>query len=264
MAEYSFFSEGRQIANCEPNKFCIKMVWAGGLSDSQMALFASAASRWTRIISGDVPSYKVGGEEIDDIKITAKGAPIDGEYNVIGKCGPDVVRPKRFARYAFIPATASMTFDTADLDRLERSGMLIHTITHEMGHALGLGRWVWAQKGLLQGEGGADPRFIGPNAMREYGILKGGGPEPVPVEDDGGAGTRDSHWNEGTFDTEMMTGWIDATAPISRMTGGALQDLGYDIDYGGCDAYSLPPPDRDRQEQPPPGYVERTIPVVGD
>lgn len=38
-----------------------------------------------------------------------------------------------------------------------------------------------------------------------------------------------------------MTEYIGSSNPLSRMTIGSLQDLGYQVNYGAADAYSLPP-----------------------
>jgi hypothetical protein len=56
--------------------------------------------------------------------------------------------------------------------------------------------------------------------MREYGTLRGSAaPVPVPVENSGGAGTRDSHWRDSIFVAEMMTGFVNVGGnPMSRMT----------------------------------------------
>jgi hypothetical protein len=37
-----------------------------------------------------------------------------------------------------------------------------------------------------------------------------------------------------------MTGYLSDTMPLSRITVGALQDLGYSVDYAKADAYTLP------------------------
>src|SRR4051794_6205534 len=64
-------------------------------------------------------------------------------------------------------------------------------------------------------------------AKQEYGRLRGIGPTPVPVENTGGPGTRDSHWREAVFGNELMTGFVGpAGNPLSRTTVGSLQDLG--------------------------------------
>jgi Ca2+-binding RTX toxin-like protein len=43
------------------------------------------------------------------------------------------------------------------------------------------------------------------------------------------------------FDTEIMTGYVDNPMPISAMTIGSLQDLGYSVDYSKADPYILQP-----------------------
>jgi hypothetical protein len=77
----------------------------------------------------------------------------------------------------------------------------------------------------------------------EYGSLRGRGGRAtrVPVENMGGEGTRDSHWRESVLRNELMTGFVaEAGNPISRITVGSLQDLGYVVDMNAAEPYSLP------------------------
>jgi hypothetical protein len=63
----------------------------------------------------------------------------------------------------------------------------------------------------------------------------------VPVENTGGAGTRDSHWRESTFNNELMTGYLNnGSNPLSRITVASLADIGYQVDISRADAYSPP------------------------
>ena len=63
----------------------------------------------------------------------------------------------------------------------------------------------------------------------------------VPVENTGGAGTRDSHWRETVFRNELMSGFIAATGnPLSKLTVAHLQDLGYVVDMAAAEPYRLP------------------------
>ena len=64
---------------------------------------------------------------------------------------------------------------------------------------------------------------------------------PVPVENTGGEGTRDSHWRESTFRSELMTGYINSRNPLSTVTVGALRDLGYTVSEARADAFSPAP-----------------------
>jgi hypothetical protein len=219
--------------------FTIEIRFAGGLTQSQKDAFAAAADRWTRVIVGDLPSATVDGETIDDLVILAQGAVIDGPGTVLGQAGPTALRPPVAGAAAFLPVKGRMTFDTADLAAMETRGTLTDVIAHEMGHVLGIGT-VWSRKGLLAGAGTTNPTFQGANAMREYGVLKGTGPAPVPVENRGGGGTADSHWREILFRNELMSGFIAAAGnPLSRMTAASLGDLGYEIDLDAADPYSL-------------------------
>jgi hypothetical protein len=57
----------------------------------------------------------------------------------------------------------------------------------------------------------------------------------------GGEGTREGHWRESVFDTELMTGFDDpGRNALSRLTIASLQDLGYQVNYEVADAYILP------------------------
>lgn len=208
----------------------------GGLTGSQQDAFALAAKRWSSIIIGDVPDANVRGEIVDDIRIDAKGAPIDGVGGILGQAGPTWIRSG-----SYFPATGVMTFDRDDLKKLEDDGLLLSVILHEMAHVIGFGT-IWSYKGLLQGAGSIDPTFSGSQAMKEFGTLLGAGtPTAVPVENGGGPGTRDSHWREKVFGNELMTGFINqGVNPISRLTIASLADLGYQVNLEVADPYTLP------------------------
>ncbi len=217
------------------------MRFGGGLSAAQQAAFETAAARWSAIITVDVPPVVIDGETIDDVRIDAEGAQIDGAGRILGQAGPIDLRPG-----SFLPATGIMSFDTADLAQMEADGSLVSVIVHEMSHVLGFGT-IFDRIGLIIGAGGDDPEFTGENAAREYATLLGAGGEPsprprtVPLANVGGPGTRDGHWREAVFANELMTGFLDVGAnPISRMTIGAFEDLGYSVDYAAADAYRLP------------------------
>ena len=136
--------------------FVIDVRFKGGLTSAQQAAFTTAAARWERIITADVPSVVVDGETIDDIVIDASGTAIDGPQGILGQAGPTQLRPG-----SFLPAAGIMEFDTADLSAMQADGSLVNVITHEMGHVLGLGS-IWEELGLRQGAGTVNPTFTGP------------------------------------------------------------------------------------------------------
>lgn len=225
-----------ETAALQEPAFVIDVRFQGGLTSAQQAAFTTAATRWSRIITADVPSVIVNGETIDDIVIDASGAAIDGPQGILGQAGPTQLRPG-----SFLPAAGVMEFDTADLATMEADGSLVSVITHEMGHVLGFGT-NWDELGLRQGAGTSNPTFTGARAMREFATLsKGATTRAVPLANVGGPGTRDAHWREAVFGNELMTGFLnDGPNPLSRLTIAALEDMGYEVSYASADAYVLP------------------------
>ncbi|MGB3311236.1 MAG: proprotein convertase P-domain-containing protein [Nodosilinea sp.] len=219
-----------------PAQFSIQLRFLGGLTATQRAVFEVAAARWSEIIVGDLPSAVVNGETIDDVLIEARGLSIDGPNGVLGRAGPTRLRSG-----SMLPITGVMEFDMGDLARLEMEGGLLDVIVHEMGHVLGIGT-IWQMKNLLVGAGSANPTYVGRNGMREFSALVGTeGMTPVPVANMGGQGTRDGHWREAVFGNELMTGFLNlGQNPLSRLTVGSLEDLGYAVNYTAADPYVLP------------------------
>jgi hypothetical protein len=145
-----------------------------------------------------------------------------------------------------------MEFDEDDLELLEQEGSLPAVITHEMGHVIGFGTlWRPSALDLLRDSSVADPEppladthFIGADAIAAFDEAGGTGytGAKVPVMNDGGAGTVNSHWRDGVFDPELMTGFLSAGPnPLSAITIASLRDLGYTVDPSQADPFSLNP-----------------------
>jgi hypothetical protein len=207
------------------------------LTAAQRAAFADAAARWAQVIVGDVPDVNDNGMVVDDIRITATAPAIDGRGGVLGRAAPTAFRG---GGASGLPYRGFMEFDAADLARLEADGQLARVILHEMGHVLGFGT-VWEARDLVRGGGGPDPRYAGPHAIGQYNAVFNNAATSVPVESTGGPGTADSHWRDATFGSELMTGFLDGGRnPLSRVTVGAMADLGYAVSYAAADPYAWP------------------------
>jgi hypothetical protein len=225
--------------------FTIEIRFLGGLTETQQAAFAGAADRWAHVIVGDLPDIEIDGDLIDDVLILAQGQAIDGVGHILGQAGPTHARRAPDGTWQQ-PCKGHMAFDTADLAQMEADGTLLDVITHEMGHVLGIGS-MWDLQELVSpppddAAALVNPVFNGPAAMTRYGLLLGGGgPQPVPVENQGGGGTARVHWRESVFGTELMTGFVGAAGnPLSELTIASLQDLGYEVDLDAADPYTLP------------------------
>lgn len=128
----------------------------------------------------------------------------------------------------------------ADAETFDALGLWDDIVLHEMIHCLGLGT-LWEYQGLVDpivNDNGTNKpiddfiegyEYNGAKANSYSDQLYG---EPVAViEDSGGAGTAGGHWHEDIYTNELMTGYIDNMNELSKMSYGALDDLGYQIDY---------------------------------
>lgn len=218
----------------------------GGPTTSQRQAFEAAAARWSSVIVSDLPSEFVDKEfdacetgepeyadDVDDVLVFASIQEIDGPGGTQAMAGPCEMRADG------TPLWGVMLFDEDDLDTLEQNADLETVILHEMGHVLGIGT-LWDD--LVEPRpcpGAGRPYYVGENAVAEWQSYGGSG--DVPVEDEIGEGTDCGHWHEWELYNELMTGLLDADMRLSRITIGSLEDLGYQVDYGAADPYSLPP-----------------------
>jgi hypothetical protein len=222
--------------------------------------FDAAETRWESLVFGDLSATVVNvaagavpcdatlpavNETVDDVLIFAKIEPIDGVGGILGSAGPCLIRAS--GPNAPLTVLGRMRFDSDDVATLESNGTLNLVVQHEMGHVLGYGTlWNQSPLSLRSGTGGADPFFTGSQANDAFDRVGGtayvAGPS-VPVENTGGAGTRDAHWREGVFDNELMTGFLAPGAnPMSIVSLGSLWDMSYLVNYAAADAYSWPSP----------------------
>ncbi len=242
----------------------IQLVFNAGISASRQAVFTAAAARWQQLVIGDVANAPLNkaanacgaGEPafnatLDDLVIYAAVEPIDGAGGILGSAGPCLIRTA-----GGLTMYGTMRFDSADVANLEAAGTFDEVILHEMGHVIGIGS-LWQVSGFFNLINYApttnpcrttttfttQPKFSGASANLEFGVL--GGLGNAPVENGGGGGTKCAHWDEETFDNELMTGFLGGTSsstynPISRMTVGSLKDLGYQVNKNPANTYSIP------------------------
>lgn len=217
------------LAGASPTSgFNIEIVFSG--ESQYQSYFTEAAARWAQIITNDLPD--VGS--IDDLRITASVQSIDGVGNILAQAGATGLRSG-----SSLPYSGQMRFDNADAASLVAKGTFGATVLHEMGHVLGISSYFFDRLGLV--EPGEPTHYIGSNALAQYRTINSTLAAYVPVENGGGPGTAHSHWEEDIFNTELMTGYVENAPPmpVSIVTIGALQDLGYQVNYAAADSFSL-------------------------
>lgn len=215
-----------------PGGFNIGLVFAGaGWTDALKLGFKQAAEFLSNVITGDLPDVSTAAGVIDDIRITASLTALDGVGGTAGWGGYTAARSG-----SYLPSDGYVKMDTADAASWLANGNFDDLALHEMLHSLGFGT-AWSAMGLVKSYSG-DLRFTGANATKMYNDLFPliSGPDAlsdfgVPVETDGGTGTAGVHWDDATFNNEVMTGWLGYKNVISDMTIAALQDMGYQAVY---------------------------------
>ena len=198
-----------------------------------------AAARWSQVITGDLPNMRLSdGTVVDDIVIRVQMGLLGNSSNAAGgelaNAGPVAFRSDSTG----LPYEAVAGIDPFD----GNSAQLKNVLLHEFGHALGFGT-LWSSKSLTQTQTSTNPTYIGKNAVREYNRIFGTNGTSVPLETGGGAGTTGAHWRESVMGGELMTGYAEAAGvamPLSAITVGSMQDLGYVVNYAKADSYVKP------------------------
>lgn len=241
--------------------------WNDSLTLAEQQVFTIAADRWSEVITGDlqdIPGFALTEAQttpgapgmvgtLDDVVIDAAKVAIDGPSGVLARAGAYYTR--NGGPDDFLPVYGIMEFDEAEFGPggfFEDQAAFAETILHEMGHVLGISRAFWIPLGLISGNPadtsvcsdvakGDDPRYEGAGGNDAWVNFYGADSPRVPIANENGCGTADSHWREIYLQDELMTGFASSTGePLSRVTVGALEDLGYVVDYDAADDWSIP------------------------
>jgi hypothetical protein len=229
---------------------------AEGEVPAQAAIaLARAQVRWETVVTGDLPDHPVTlpenpcgvegfpavDETVDDLLILYRFVPIAGD--VVAQAGWCVGRTGGLPAFGLMEADPAKTDDPA----------LVSNYTHQLGHVLGFGVFLWTAQSLLADpactlgttstcEPGHDPHFSGAQALAAFAAVPGAGgiaTEPVPVEDTGGPGSADNHWRESVFGNELMSPVFDPVSnPLSAVTIASLRDVGYTVDMAAADPFT--------------------------
>ena len=147
---------------------------------------------------------------------------------------------------------------------------LYYVLLHEIGHLFGINSFAFHPNFLdnvpiysyIDIDGSTKYAWQGENALREYKksfakYFDSSKFIGIPIEDDGGAGTAHAHPEEGSagrvstnnryinnvfhpgLEHELMAGWSEYGnySPLSSITIGFLDDIGYNVNYLSADPY---------------------------
>lgn len=244
--------------------FSIEIDFDGSIPTELRTVISIAADRWTSVIVGDLPDVQIeDGRTIDDVLIQFEVT--DLQIGLAGLAGFTDIRVGTTSEPANgdpigggLPYRGKVILNSRYID----SGDIEHVIAHEIGHVLGFGTlWqndVGSFRGLVEGIGTDNPVFIGDNAVREFNHLFQNSDQSVPLSSrsrtvpqtyDGRYGT---HWQDTVFNTrdgasELMTSSFPLAQTagttsnvfLSKVTVGALEDLGYSVNYAAAESFPM-------------------------
>lgn len=242
-------------ANAIASNFNLEVRFVGnGGTETVRNAFVQAAVKWRRMIVGHVHSVPVDlaagsclswvpavSETINDVVIYAHIGPIDGAGSILAQAGPCL-----YSTVNFLPVFGIMEFDEADIATTIANGTFNDVVLHEMGHVLGVGTLWNLGRNLLTGAGTTTPFFTGAAGRSNFAAMNtvtfSG--SAVPVEGlPAPEGTRDGHWRESVLGRELMQGYAKVGGmPLSRLTVGSLQDMGYVVNISQADPFMITSP----------------------
>jgi hypothetical protein len=143
--------------------------------------------------------------------------------------------------------------------RSDGNTTLYYVLMHEIGHIIGIGPYFGhnnSPRVAYEENGITKYYYTGVNALAKYRMyMNDDALVGIPIEDDGGAGTANVHPEEHRIeghtrhigghphqglDEELMTGWTESGStimPLSAVSIGFLEDMGYEVDYSYADEY---------------------------
>ena len=198
-------------------------------TDDYAPILRSAATWWEAAISEPLsPITHADHGLIKDLHILVKTEALPDGQIVIGT-------PTQFREGGNgLPYLGTLLIDAEAFAGLTSDAERAAILEHGIGHVLGLGT-LWSARGLASGA-----RYTGPQALAEFTALGGTGAF-IPLENIAHGGTG-KEWSEDHFDSELMSAEFETSGPMpmSRITVGALADLGYSVDMEAADDYTLP------------------------
>lgn len=239
----------------------IGLLFENVISDELEVAFDIASDRWSKIIAGSEGSLSrtvlpgsenlcgqgtnLGSDEVlDHLRIIVSTSEIDGEGGVLGQATPCIIEG------SFV-LTGFMFFDEADVVSLSNNNQLNAVILHEMAHVLGIGS-LWRDEGLIidlvaNADNTRQPKYIGASGVAQFQLLAEDDQiDFVPVENGftknafngAGSGSVNVHFDEDDLLFELMTFRVAVVdQPLSTITIGCLEDLGYVVDFTQADTF---------------------------
>ena len=239
--------------------------------DASENIVKSALQKWDNIINRhpiDVNNENSGGTT--KIHITFNVSEMDAGtlgyayvdyvyYDDLNHNGIIDYSDNIYSSSGFIALSQSSYDSMIGETRTDGNTTLYYVLMHEIGHIIGIGPYFGHKNSprvAYEENGVTKYYYTGANALAKYRMyMNDDALVGIPIEDDGGAGTANVHPEENRIeghtrhigghphqglDEELMTGWTESgntIMPLSAVSIGFLEDMGYEVDYSYADEY---------------------------
>ncbi|MBY5285530.1 Calx-beta domain-containing protein, partial [Anabaena sp. PCC 7938] len=213
-------------AASDDRKFSIQLNFGSSINSTAQATIRKAADFWENTISHS----SFTGSQTLTINLS-----LDSSLSGYSGTG-EITNTGLDANGRYMPISGAVKLSADVVNKLNsNSGDNTGILIHEMGHVLGLisGSAVNTSNGTYNAN---------TYAGWAYGELKGTFTQTsVPMTTGVGSGSDYTHWKETVFGNEIMTHILmGATESLSQLSLAVLRDIGWNVNYGAAQPYTLP------------------------
>lgn len=211
-----------------------------GLSDAMKNAVKEAGQFWQNVISHS--SFNSTHTLNIDVGGTVQQWSSSG--GVLASAGPRSISKDAAGRWMPTSGVSQINTNPDAVKALTSSiDYFRRVMIHEFAHVLGLGTF-WGSESYGRNLVDRSTGTYNSNTYAgwAYGEMLGTYKQTaIPVTTGVGEGSDYSHWREGVFGNEVMTHSANyGSMPLSQMTIASLRDLGWNVNYGAAEAYSMP------------------------
>jgi hypothetical protein len=215
----------------DDRKFSINLNYKDGLdgvSSTVRNVLVDAAKIWENVI----PSSSFNGAHSLNIDVVGINSSQDWLAAATNTGGQTAANGK------WLPTTGTIRINTSYANTFNNNPEYLKSIvTHELAHVLGIGT-IWEKNGNSLINRSTNTYKADSYAGRAYGEVTGTlQPTAIPVE----AGSY-GHWDENTLQEELLTPYAESIGtkmPLSEVTIASLRDIGWNVNYGAAESFSL-------------------------
>ena len=217
--------------NSDDRKFSINLNYKDGL-DNVSSTVRNALVDATKVWENVIPYSSFNGAHTLNIDVVGINSSQDWLAAATNTGGQNAANGK------WLPTTGTIRINTSYANTYNNNpDYLKGIVTHELAHVLGIGT-IWEKNGNSLIDRSTNTYKADSYAGRAYGEVTGTlQPTAVPVE----AGSY-GHWDENALQDELLTPYAESIGvkmPLSEVTIASLRDLGWNVNYGAAENFSL-------------------------